>query len=156
MAHEQHDNAGVIAPPPLIFVGSLAVGLLLQRLYPVKILPRVPGLILGSICFSVAGVLLPGAFREMQRAKTNIDPYEPVTTIVTEGPFRYTRNPIYLALALLSAGIAFIANAFWVLLLLPFVLLLINFGVIEREERYLENKFGKQYLDYKARVRRWV
>jgi protein-S-isoprenylcysteine O-methyltransferase Ste14 len=92
----------------------------------------------------------------MQRANTNIDPYKPVTTVVTEGPFRYTRNPIYLALALLSAGIAFIANTFWVLLLLPFALLLINFGVIEREERYLENKFGKQYLDYKARVRRWV
>jgi protein-S-isoprenylcysteine O-methyltransferase Ste14 len=156
MNNALQDNPGVIAPPPLIYAGPLAVGLLLSRVFPVKLLPRVVALSLGSLCIGIASMLIRSAFGEMRRANTSANPTQPVTALVTEGPFRYTRNPLYMSLTLLYAGIALIANAVWALLLLPAVLLIINRGVIDREERYLEHKFGEQYLNYKAKVRRWL
>jgi protein-S-isoprenylcysteine O-methyltransferase Ste14 len=73
-----------------------------------------------------------------------------------EGPFRYTRNPAYLSMTMMYAGIAALRNALWAIVVLPVALLVIERGVIEREERYLEGKFGEEYLSYKARVRRWI
>jgi protein-S-isoprenylcysteine O-methyltransferase Ste14 len=92
----------------------------------------------------------------MRRADTPIDPREPVSNLATGGPFRYTRNPAYLSMAMIFAGILSLANALSSILLLPAVLLVIQRGAIEREERYLERAFGGEYLDYKARVRCWV
>jgi len=101
--------------------------------------------------------LLLGWFEwAMRHAGTPTNPYKPVSNIVTEGPFRYTRNPAYLSMTMIYVGVATLANALWAILLLPAVLLAIRRGVIEREERYLEGKFGEEYLRYKARVRRWI
>lgn len=152
---DNQDNPGVIAPPPLIFAVMLAVGLLLQRFFPKKFLPRRAGIIPGAMCIGLAIVLIRSGFQEMRAAKTNVNPTMPATTIVTDGPFRYTRNPLYLGFTLMYAGISFLANALWAILLLPIALLVMIYGVIMREERYLERKFGEQYLSYKARVRRW-
>jgi protein-S-isoprenylcysteine O-methyltransferase Ste14 len=85
-----------------------------------------------------------------------VDPREPTTAIVTGGPYRFTRNPLYLSMTLVYAGITALANALPAALLLPAVLAFMRRGVIEREERYLERKFGDEYMDYKARVRRWI
>jgi protein-S-isoprenylcysteine O-methyltransferase Ste14 len=79
-----------------------------------------------------------------------------VSHVVSEGPFRYTRNPAYLSMAMIYTAIASLANALWAIIMLPIALLVIQRGVIEREERYLERKFGEEYLRYKARVRRWI
>jgi protein-S-isoprenylcysteine O-methyltransferase Ste14 len=92
----------------------------------------------------------------MREAGTNIQPNLPSTTVVSSGPYSLTRNPIYLAMTLLYSGIAILVNTVWPLFLLPLVLVVIRFGVIEREEGYLERKFGKSYRDYKERVRRWI
>ena len=92
----------------------------------------------------------------LRRADTPISPNEPTTRLVTEGPFRYTRNPDYLSASIIYAGVASLANALWAILLLPIVLVVTQRDVIEREERYLERKFGEEYLRYKARVRRWI
>ena len=92
----------------------------------------------------------------MRRAGTNVDPREPSTAIVTDGPYRFTRNPLYLSMALIYAGIACRANALPAAMLLPGVLAVVQKGVIEREERYLERKFGGEYIRYKGRVRRWI
>ena len=92
----------------------------------------------------------------MRSAGTPINPEEPVSKLVTGGPFCYTRNPGYLSMAMIYAGLACLANAFWAILLLPATLLVIQHGMIEREERYLERKFGEEYLRYKARVQRWI
>ena len=92
----------------------------------------------------------------MRSAGTPISPEEPVSNLVTGGPFRYTRNPGYLSMAMIYAGLACLANALWAILLLPATLLVIQHGVIEREERYLKRKFGEEYLRYKARVQRWI
>jgi protein-S-isoprenylcysteine O-methyltransferase Ste14 len=153
---EAPDNPGVIAPPPLIYAGALTAGLLANRRYRIPFLPRElartlgPSLVIGGLTIGFLG------FREMRRAETTTDPYKPTTAIVSEGPFRFTRNPLYLSMTLIYGGISVLANALPAALLLPIVQHLMRRGVIEREERYLERKFGEEYLRYKARVPRWI
>ena len=156
MPGDEQDKAGVVAPPPLIYLGALIFGLLLNRRFPTGFLPPRIASGLGWPLLG-GGVLLLGWFeRAMRQADTPASPYKPVSHIATEGPFRYTRNPGYLSMAMIYAGIATIAKALWAILLLPVALLVIQRGVIEREERYLERKFGEEYLRYKAQVRRWI
>jgi len=92
----------------------------------------------------------------MRRAGTPVDPYEAPTALVTEGPFRYTRNPAYVALTLTYTGLALLIGVLWSLLLLPVVLVAVDRGVIQREEHYLEAHFGSGYQEYRRRVRRWL
>jgi protein-S-isoprenylcysteine O-methyltransferase Ste14 len=159
MENKLRDNPGLIAPPPLIYAVALVIGLILHALYPVRLvrfLPRLARIVLG---FSLAGLALTiatFAIRAMMRAHTNVDPSQPTTALVVEGPFRLTRNPLYLSQTLLYAGISILVNTLWTMLLLPVILVAMRKGVIDREEQYLERKFGEQYLRYKARVRRWI
>jgi protein-S-isoprenylcysteine O-methyltransferase Ste14 len=156
MPTDEHEKAGVVAPPPLIYLGPLVLGLLLNKRFPINFLPPRIARSLGWPLLG-GGVLLIGWFEwAMRHAGTPASPYKPVSRVVTEGPFRYTRNPGYLAMATIYAGIASFANALWAILFLPVALLAIQRGVIEREERYLERKFGEEYRLYKARVRRWI
>ncbi len=150
------DNPGVVAPPPLIYAGALAIGLLVHRFLPVKCFPGAGARLLGRVCTAISGVLALSALLEMRRAGTHIDPTQPATALVTQGPFRLTRNPLYLSLTLLYVGIALKVNSLWPIVSLPGALIVIRYGVINREERYLERKFGEQYLSYKAKVRRWI
>jgi protein-S-isoprenylcysteine O-methyltransferase Ste14 len=154
--NDHKDTAGVVTLPPLIYTGFLSLGLLLHALFPVRFLPPKWAKLIGGALIGSSLMVGQAAFRTMQRAGTNPDPNEPTTAIVTEGPFKYTRNPIYVAFTLLYVGIAALANSLWTLLLLPGVLAIMQRGVIEREERYLERKFGDEYTRYKARVRRWL
>lgn len=156
MNDEGRDNPRVIAPPPFIFAGGLAVGLVLNRLRPTGFLPQGVSRALGWPL--VAGGVLLGlsGFREMRRAGTNVDPREPTTAIVDRGPYRFTRNPLYVAMTLVYAGLAARANALPAVVLLAAVLHVVHHYVIKREERYLEGKFGDEYLRYKGRVRRWI
>ncbi len=153
---EKKDNPGVVAPPPLIFAVGLVAGLLANRLRPTGFLPQRLRRTLGVPM--IAGGLLLGlsGFREMRRAGTNVDPSHPTTAIVEAGPYRFTRNPLYVGMALVYSGIAAWANSLPAALFLPAVLHLVDRGVIKREERYLEGKFGDEYLRYKGRVRRWI
>lgn len=152
----QPDTAGVIAPPPLIYLSGWLAGWLLGRIYPLSWLPVSLIWPIGVMLIG-GGVLCAGfAFRAMRRARTPVDPYSPTTALVVEGPYRYTRNPLYLALTLFYIALAAVVNSAWPLLLLPLVLLMIQYGVIAREERYLEQKLGEQYLRYKSKVRRWL
>lgn len=162
MPEDEPDAMGLGVPPqPVAYLGPLILGLLLNRKIPIPFLPRGLTRIVGLPLFG-SGVLLGGwTYRTMRRADTPItgEPFvtdKPTTTLITDGPFRYSRNPGYLGAAMVYAGVASLANALWVFLLLPVVLLTIQRTAIEREERYLEGKFGEEYLDYKARVRRWI
>ncbi len=159
MENESRDNPGVIAPPPMIYAGTLIVGLVLHALFPVRLarfLSRTARAVLGGSLVGFAATFATLAFQTMRRAHTNVDPSQPATALVTGGPFKLTRNPLYLSLTLFYAGIAILVNTLWAMLLLPMVLLVMRKGVIEREERYLERKFGEEYLRYKASVRRWI
>ena len=156
MSSDAQDKAGVVAPPPLIYLGPLIFGLLLNRRLPIPFLPRRMARSLGWSLLG-GGVLLIGWFEwVMRQARTPANPYKPVSHMVTQGPFRYTRNPAYLSMTMIYTGISSLANALWAIVLLPAALLVIQRGLIEREERYLERKFGEEYLRYKAQVRRWI
>ena len=152
----QPDNAGVIAPPPLIYAGMLLAGLILHGIKPLPLAPGKVARPLGVLLLVKSITLGILAFRTMRGAGTNVSPMEPTTTIVTSGPYQFTRNPIYVSLTLLYSGIALLRNTLWPLLLLPFTLFIMQRGVIEREENYLERKFGTQYTSYKSRVPRWL
>ena len=150
------DNPGVIAPPPFIYTGALAAGLLAHRRFRVPFLPRRLARTLGPLLIVGGFVVGLLGLREMRRAGTNVDPYRPATAVVTGGPYRFTRNPMYVGFTLMYAGISAWTNALLPILMLPAVQQLMRRGVIEREERYLERKFGDEYLQYKGRVRRWI
>ncbi len=152
----ERDISGVIAPPPLIFLAGLGLGFALEALLPGSSVPDALGWILGGALL-LAGIVLLFLFeREFQRKKTAANPWRPTTAIASDGPYRFTRNPAYVGMALVYVGIALCSQALWVLLPLPVVLAIIARGVIAREERYLERKFGQEYLDYTGRVRRWL
>lgn len=156
MTDDERDDPGIVVPPPLIYLGPLVLGLLLNRKLPAPFLPRRMARILGLSLLGGWALLGGWFFRTMHRAGAPIRTDKPVPELATDGPFRYTRNPGYLSLAMFYAGIASLANALWAILLLPAALLVIQRAVIQREERYLERKFGEEYLRYKARVRRWI
>ena len=154
------DTPGVVAPPPLLYAGTLLLGLLLHRFFPAPLLllPRLPARAAGAVLLVAAGGLAVGAFRTMARARTDVNPYRPTTAIVITGPFRFSRNPIYLSLTLLYLGVTLllVGAALWPLLLLAPLLAVMRWGVIAREERYLEGKFGDEYRRFRGRVRRWL
>ncbi len=156
MTDDERDDPGIVVPPPLIYLGPLVLGLLLNRKFPAPFLPRRMARILGLSLLGGWALLGGWFFQTMRRAGAPIRTDKPVRRLATDGPFQYTRNPGYLSLAMFYAGIVSLANALWAILLLPATLLVIQRAVIQREERYLERKFGEEYLRYKARVRRWL
>jgi len=156
MNEQVSDNPGVIAFPPAIYGVTLAIGLVISFMFPVNFLPRLISLPIATIAMISAGWFSTSAFRVMNRAQTAIDPAKPATAIVSDGVFKLSRNPLYLSLTLLYLGISLLFNALWALLLLLPLLVVVQIGVIQREEVYLERKFGDEYLRYKTQVRRWL
>ncbi len=157
-ADRRRDRAGVIAAPPILFGAALILGLSLHAIAPVRIAPLPGGTPrLTGVALIVIGLLFSVAvMRAFRSAGTHVSPYRETTRLVCAGPYRHTRNPDYIGQTLMYGGIALVANSWWPLFLLPPTLLLIHYGVIRREERYLEAKFGQEYRDYRARVPRWL
>jgi protein-S-isoprenylcysteine O-methyltransferase Ste14 len=156
VAEPRGDIPGVIAPPPLIYLGGLGIGFALEALLPGGSFPGHVHHVLGALALVLGLGLLGWWMSSFRRADTPMPPWEPARALVTDGPYRLSRNPAYLADALVYAGVALLANAPWVLAPLPFALLVMDRGVILREERYLERRFGAAYLTLKARRRRWI
>jgi protein-S-isoprenylcysteine O-methyltransferase Ste14 len=153
---DERDNPGVIAPPPLVFGVPLILSLLANRKTRLPFLPSGLTRPLGWPLVVLGASLGIWFFITMKQADTPVDPRRPVSRIATNGPFAYTRNPAYLAMTMIFAGTASIKNSLPSILLLPAILAVMNRGVIEREERYLERKFGEEYRRYKKSVRRWI
>jgi len=149
------DTAGVIALPPFIYLGALIAGWVIEYFYPTQLFATPFKHVLGWPLLIAGLTLQITAFRVFKRAQTPVNPYEPTTALITNGPFAYTRNPLYLALTLDYMALAVLTNTAWPWLLLPAVLVVMHYGVILREERYMEGKFGDDYRRYKTRVRRW-
>ncbi len=150
------DNPGVIAPPPLIFLGFLLLGLVLDALWPLAILPDVTQYLLGIVLFGLGIGLSVTCIAHLRRLGTDFRTHKPTSTLVTDGPYRVSRNPIYIALSLAHIGIAVAVDSPWMLAMLIPALAVVRVGVIAREERYLEAKFGDDYRRYRASVRRWL
>lgn len=153
------DHAGVRVPPPALFIGSLLLGIFLEWACPIGILSQLSaGARFGFGAASiVAGVaLMASAMGLFRRAGTAIPPWEPTTALVTTGPYRFSRNPIYLSVVMFYVGIALLFAACWALVLLVPALVILHYAVIRREEAYLDRRFGETYRQYRARVRRWI
>jgi len=151
------DSSGAAVRPPIVWALTAIAGLVLDRLYPLPFLPAaVPAGWLGGVVFLASLALLIWAATTFRRAGTQIQTTQPTTTIVEEGPYGYTRNPIYIGMFLGLVGLAVGFDSLWLLILLGPFYLVIRYGVVAREEAYLDLKFGDVYRDYKARVRRWL
>lgn len=150
------DHAGVRVPPPVIFLLPLLSGLAIDSAWASRMLAGLPWMIAGGLLVAIGLAVLVASAPRHKRAGTNIEPWKPTTAIIDDGIYGYSRNPIYLGMALVCAGIALAGASLVALLLLVPCLLVIRFYVIGREEAYLEAKFGQEYRDYLARVRRWI
>ena len=156
MSSRSADKPGVVAPPPLIYLGGILIGALAEQVWRLR-LPTAPwGRLVGPLLIVAAAALFVSAVRSFERSETSPKPHKPTRAIVTSGPFRYTRNPIYISFTLVQLAAALWAASGWILLLLLPVLAVIRYGVVAREERYLERKFGEEYLSYRRSVRRWM
>ena len=159
MTEQAPDSPGIPFPPPLVFMAALALGFLASRFHPVGIGPasmRPVAVIVGwTLVVSFFALFLPAVYA-FRRARTNILPHQPATTIVDTGLYRWTRNPMYVAMSLLSVGVALVFDSLWALLLVPLAVVVTDRYTIAREERYLERAFGDVYRNYKRRVRRWL
>ena len=151
------DTAQVIIRPPLAWGLAIIAGLTLNWLVPLPFLPAdLPAGWLGAMVFVLAVALFAWAIVTMTRVGSNVPTNRPTTTIVEAGPYRFTRNPIYLGMFLGLIGLAIAFDNLWLLIMLVPFALVIRYGVVAREEAYLERKFGDVYRRYRARVRRWL
>ena len=154
------DNPGVKIPPPFVVFPAILIGVAIDYFFPIRILPASLTSFTGwlgvalVLLATVTGPIL--SFREFRRARTPIGPDEPVSGLVTTGPFRYSRNPMYLSLLVMQLGAGIWLNNVWVVMLLAPVTAWVRWWAIAREERYLHGKFGQAYLAYQAKVRRWL
>jgi protein-S-isoprenylcysteine O-methyltransferase Ste14 len=150
------DHAGIIAPPPLLYAGGVGLTLLLRWVWSIPIASH-PAVVWAGIIVLGAGIALNllGVYG-MRRAKTPINPYQETKTVIASGAFRISRNPIYVGLTLIVVGLTLILDTFWGLIVLVPVLIVMHYGVVLREERYLRAKFGEPYRQYCEAVRRYL
>jgi protein-S-isoprenylcysteine O-methyltransferase Ste14 len=151
------DTAHVLIRPPIAWALAIVAGLALDWLVPLRFLPdEVPAGFLGASLFVLALALAVWAIATMTRAGTNVPTNRPTTAIVESGPYRFTRNPIYLGMVLGLIGLSIAFDTLWLLVALVPFWLVIRYGVVAREEAYLERRFGDVYRGYRSRVRRWL
>lgn len=152
------ETSGVRFPPPLMYASAIVAGLLMQRAVPVHLISThsLAAAHAAAVVICAIGVLLSvTALRVFRRVGTSPIPMKPTTALTFDGPYRLTRNPMYLSLALVTLALALWLDVVWIAVALLAVVFVIDRAVIAREERYLERKFGEPYIAYKARVRRW-
>lgn len=150
------DNAGVIMRPPLLTLATFLAGLAIELLWPTCLPGGRAHLVVGLLPLVGGIALMAAAMRQFRAAGTHVETWRPTQAIVTQGVYARTRNPIYVAMLSIYVGLGILVNSVWVLALAVPLFLVLRFGVIAREERYLERKFGAEYLAYREKVRRWL
>jgi protein-S-isoprenylcysteine O-methyltransferase Ste14 len=146
-------------PPPILFVLGIGVAWLIGRAVPLPLAPdtlRPVSLLAGYVAIVFASATITWALVTFRLADTGIYPNQPATSIVARGPYRFSRNPMYVGLTALNLGVALVANSLWMVAAIPVVLWLLTVLVIRREEAYLSSAFGETYAEYRRSVRRWL
>jgi len=154
--HLQQDHAGVAIHPPLLLALCLGAGFLARRLLSLSFVSAGASALAGPVLTGGSLALFAWAVLTMRRAGGSIPTNQPTDTIVVGGPYGYSRNPIYLSMLLLQIGVGLWANSLWFFGFAAIAGFVLAWGVIAREERYLERKLGSEYTSYRARVRRWI
>ena len=152
------DRARIIAPPPLLAVICIGLGYLVNHFKPLPLFPirTVLHIIIGVIMVIVSIAIIASARRIFVAHGTHLNPYTPTKALVSDGIYRISRNPIYIAFIIFVLAFTFFANSLWFVVFDVLLFVLLHFGVVKREEAYLEQKFGDSYREYCARVRRWI
>ena len=153
---EPADNPGVRFPPPLIYASAVIAGLLLERSRSLPIGAGVVRPALAWLLFAGFLFLMGSSVGTFRRKRTSFLPFRPATTLVVAGPYRYTRNPMYVAAALLTVAFGLWLNTWWPIILLIPALVIVRHYVIDREESYMRRRFGAEYDLYTKQVRRWL
>jgi len=156
---EVRNNAGVIAPPPLLALAVIVIGIALDWLLPAYVLSLLLSLedriVIGVLLIVIGLGLAVSALGLFRSAKTHAEPWKPSTALVTEGIFKWLRNPMYVGVTSILAGLSILLASDWMLVMTIVFVPVIHFGVVKREERYLEAKFGEPYRQYLAKVPRY-
>jgi protein-S-isoprenylcysteine O-methyltransferase Ste14 len=155
MSKAEAANLGLVRPP-IVYLVALLIGIGLGLIRPEHWLPAGIGVWVGVPMMIVALALFFSSIRRFKAAGTPVPGNQATTAIVRSGPYRLSRNPIYLAFSLVVLGVACALNRLWLLGTLAAAVSVMSFVVIPREERYLEHRFGAEYVEYKAKVRRWL
>jgi protein-S-isoprenylcysteine O-methyltransferase Ste14 len=150
------DNAGVVVLPPLLYSVAFVAVLALRWFWPLPILGHAIAFWSGIALAMIAVAIAVWGSRTMRIAGTNVNPSLPTTVVVTSGPFRFSRNPLYVALTLFYLGLTLALDTWWGIVVLVPLLIILHYGVVRREERYLEQKFGEAYRQYRSSVRRYL
>lgn len=159
MADPSHSGPAVRYPPPLLFLLGIVAGWLLDRAHPLPLVgaaARPAGTLAGWLLLALGCGLAVWAVATFRGAGTTIIPHRRASALVTHGPYRLSRNPMYLALSLVYLGAVLLMNSVWMLLILPLLIAVLYLTVIRREERYLGATFGSAYGEYLSQVRRWL
>jgi protein-S-isoprenylcysteine O-methyltransferase Ste14 len=146
----------IVIPPPLYYVAGLAAGMALHVATPLPIGGRPTTAVAGAAVLAAGLALVAGGVAGVVRNRTTIVPHHPVSTLVTDGVYRISRNPMYTGLAVVYLGVALLLGSWWPIAFLPVVVLAVLTLVIRPEERYLHERFGTTYADYRTRVHRWI
>lgn len=157
MTEQEQQTPRIRLIPPLVYAVSLFIGLGIEQLLSLVSIPWTwrAGPAIGLI--ALAGLLIAPTVMRFRKADTPFADFsKPATTLITDGPYRYSRNPTYLALTLLYLGVGVLFSSVWVCVLVVPTLLIINVAVVLKEEQHLESQFGEEYLRYKTAVRRWL
>src|SRR3984893_16164728 len=156
MSASSSDAPNVKIIPPLVYLAGLLIGFLANIWMPIKVVPNLVAWTLGGLFIFCGAVLMGSPVFNFRAVGTTVRPDRAASTLVIAGPYKITRNPMYLGLAFVYFGIAIAGQSVWALILLPVVLLVVQRGAIEPEEAFLEKRFGAEYSRYKEKVRRWI
>jgi len=150
------DNANIVAPAPVFYSVAFVLGLAANHFFPIPIMPGLLAVGVGALLLLISIPIAISAIFQLRKAGTAFDAAKTSTVLVTKGMYSHSRNPVYLSLTLLFTSIAFLVNSLFVLLAVPLAIICTQFAVIRPEERYLSEKFGDTYHQYKKKVRQWL
>ena len=154
-SRDDRHGPNVRVHPPIIYAISILSGVGLNNLWPLPMPFGLHDRLYGSIIIALSVGIAAWALLHFHRNDTDVRPDKPDRTLITSGPYRFTRNPLYIVLTLVQITVAIWLDNLWILLLVVVSVIVITRYAISREERYLEQLFGQEYLKYKQRVRRW-
>ncbi len=156
MKSDLKSGTGIKVPPPIIYLAALISGVVLDYFWPYLPLHENWGNIIGAVLILASILLVPTVLIRFKKVGTTFDVRKSATTLITNGPYRFSRNPAYISLTLLYLGLGSVFNNVWIIALVIPVLLIMDLWIVRKEERHLEEIFGEEYLQYKSSVRRWL